>query len=403
MISELPLPSPGKGYRGQPLLEYLPQLGFEVTAICPLDSRRRNCAEENKNIHYVKPGFDKSFRYDLKYRTALMISIFIEAKKIIRKEQIDLIRGIHLFPSFLGLLSSFKEIPVIAELPDFYSELYGAFNMPFANIGANVLSVIENWTAQNLTVSYVESPAMRELWIKRGASGRKCVVLPDGVYLTRFNPNIPKNQIRKKLGISVSDRIVFYHGDISEVDGVDILLRAASIVLKNTKKRVIFLIVGSGSPSYIKKLALLTEDMGLQKDVIFTGWIQDWNEIPYYIAEADVCVAPFRTALGTNTSVMQKVKEYIAMGKPIIASEARGLSQMTGNLLHMVKPGDHVELAKAITRVLFENVEWDSIRSKNVAKRMDWKCIVEQEAAIMKHVLKRDVENYSVYDYLFKP
>lgn len=123
LISELPLPSPGKGYRGQPLLEYLPELGFQVTAICPFDSRRKACADESKSIHFVKPAYDKDFRYDLRFRAALMFSIFAEATRIIRKERFDLIRGIHLFPSFIGLLSSFKEIPVVAELPDFYSAL----------------------------------------------------------------------------------------------------------------------------------------------------------------------------------------------------------------------------------------------------------------------------------------
>lgn len=278
----------------------------------------------------MKPAYYEGVKYNLKFRTELMLSIFFKAKRLMKKERFDLIRGIHLFPAFIGLLSSFKEIPVVAELPDFYSELYGAFDLPLANISASFLRGIESYTARNVAVSYVESPAMRELWIKRGADPKRCVVLPDGVYLTRFNPNISKFQVRKKYGISETDSIVFYHGDISEVDGVDVLIKAASIVVKNTNKRVVFLIVGNGLPTYVKKLVELTEKLGLKENVTFTGWVQDWNEIPYYIAEADICVAPFRTKLGTNTSVMQKVKEYIAMGKPTITSQALGLSQMTG-------------------------------------------------------------------------
>lgn len=69
----------------------------------------------------------------------------------------------------------------------------------------------------------------------------------------------------------------------------------------------------------------------------------------------------------------------------------------------MVTPEDYVELAKTITKVLTENIEWDIMRTTSVAKRMDWKCIVKQEATIMQHVVRKDVENYSIYDYLFKP
>jgi hypothetical protein len=38
LISELPLPSLGKGYPSQPLHKYLPQLDFQVIAFVPLAS-----------------------------------------------------------------------------------------------------------------------------------------------------------------------------------------------------------------------------------------------------------------------------------------------------------------------------------------------------------------------------
>jgi glycosyltransferase involved in cell wall biosynthesis len=55
--------------------------------------------------------------------------------------------------------------------------------------------------------------------------------------------------------------------------------------------------------------------------VNFFGWI-DYKDVPNYIAAADVCIAPIhKTPFSEyyNEQGVQKISEYIALGKPVVA------------------------------------------------------------------------------------
>jgi glycosyltransferase involved in cell wall biosynthesis len=63
----------------------------------------------------------------------------------------------------------------------------------------------------------------------------------------------------------------------------------------------------------------MRDRLQLRESVDFTGFLPDNKALADYLATADVCVSPDPKNPFNNVSTMNKVVEYMAMGKPIVA------------------------------------------------------------------------------------
>jgi glycosyltransferase involved in cell wall biosynthesis len=74
--------------------------------------------------------------------------------------------------------------------------------------------------------------------------------------------------------------------------------------------------------------------------------------MPYYIAAADVCVACFKDTEVSRCKSPLKIVEYLASGKPIVASNVGEIRKMVGGAGLLVEPGNFNSLAQGIIRLL---------------------------------------------------
>jgi glycosyltransferase involved in cell wall biosynthesis len=129
---------------------------------------------------------------------------------------------------------------------------------------------------------------------------------------------------------------------------VDLFIKAANIVLHKIPA-VRFMIVGEGFlAGYLRNL---TYQLGIEDKVIFTGAV-DHDQIPYYIAAADICVASFRDTKVTRCKSPLKIVEYLASGKPVVASLVGEVRKMVGGVGVLVKSNDYRALAQGIIFLL---------------------------------------------------
>jgi glycosyltransferase involved in cell wall biosynthesis len=115
--------------------------------------------------------------------------------------------------------------------------------------------------------------------------------------------------------------LVAYLGVMAPQDGVDHLLHAA-FHLRRTAGRddIAYTLIGAGdSFEDLKKLAC---ELGLADVVEFTGRIPD-ADVERILATADVCVCPDPLNPLNDVSTMNKVLEYMACGRPIVAYDLR--------------------------------------------------------------------------------
>jgi len=195
------------------------------------------------------------------------------------------------------------------------------------------------------TVS-VASHGLKDLAKRIGVDGSRIFWSPVGADLNKFHPCVDSSKIRSKLGIS--GPFILYVGQLHGAQYVDVLIKSASII-KQKQPEAKFVIAGDGFMR--EELVKLRDKAGLNSDIIFTGSV-DHEEIPFYIASADVCVAVFKDTKVTRCKSPLKIAEYMASGKAIIASDVGEVKQMLGGCGLLAAAGDHLSLAEGILRLI---------------------------------------------------
>ena len=200
----------------------------------------------------------------------------------------------------------------------------------------------------------VVSDTLKRELIELAIPEHKVLVNPNGVDILKFNPEINGHKIRERL--ELTDQCVFgFIGTFSTWHGVELL---TSAILEfydraDADPNVHFLLIGDGPLRNECQETIRQSKYG--DKVTFTGQVAQ-HQAPYYLAACDVFLSPHipnpdgSDFFGSPT----KIFEYMAMGKPIIASK---LGQMEFLLEHkhtawLVEPGNRQDLLLAIKTLL---------------------------------------------------
>ena len=110
--------------------------------------------------------------------------------------------------------------------------------------------------------------------------------------------------------------LVAYVGVIGRQEGLDLLLEVVG-KLRDERQRtdIQFVIMGDGPE--LDEIKRLTREMALEGSVTFTGRVDD-ETLLTVLSTADVCVNPDRPNEMNDKSTMNKIMEYMALGKPIV-------------------------------------------------------------------------------------
>ncbi len=182
---------------------------------------------------------------------------------------------------------------------------------------------------------------------------RVVVVPPPAVDAEVFHPSRDIENIKERCALT-GKKVIFTAGGLRERKGHDMVLQALPLV-KAAIPNLQYLIVGDGPER--ERLERLTDSLGLNGEVTFTGFIPD-DELPKYYNACDVFIMPSREILGRGEVEGFGIVyiEASACGKPVIGGKGGGtsdaiLDEETGLL---VNPLDEKEIAKALIRLLMD-------------------------------------------------
>jgi glycosyltransferase involved in cell wall biosynthesis len=179
-----------------------------------------------------------------------------------------------------------------------------------------------------------------------GEIAAKIRVLADGVDTERFHPSYPVDGISAALGIPRGVKVIGFLGTLTDYQGVAVLLQAVPHVLE-AMKPVHFLIMGYPNVEHYREQARL---LGVAEHVTFTGRVP-YGEAPRYLAVCDVTVSPKLLSTESNG----KLLNYMAMGRPIVASDTPVNREILGDLGVYAEVGNPVALAEALLKVLLDD------------------------------------------------
>lgn len=165
------------------------------------------------------------------------------------------------------------------------------------------------------------TPRLTKYAIKMGANKKTTSYIPSGADKELFFATKKDEQLMKKFNILASDKIILFSGTLYNFSGLDILITyfGKNIKLYPNYK---FVIIGHGVQE--KRLRQIISEYGLEKRVIMTGFI-DYRQLNKYINLADVCINPFLINKTTDIIFPGKIYQYLACGKPVVASPLRGV------------------------------------------------------------------------------
>lgn len=192
----------------------------------------------------------------------------------------------------------------------------------------------------NVVIATNES--YKEKAVSRGKKrGGDVFVVRNGPDLDKFRPSPPKKDLR-----SDHEILVGYLGNMNPQDGADYLLQAArAIVRHRSLPHIKFVFVGGGSSQ--PRLQEECKNWGLGDSVTFTGRIPD-EEMLAVLNACDICVQPDPFNPLNDLSTMNKVMEYMALEKPVIAFDLKETRVSGGEAALYVKPNDVGALAEKI-------------------------------------------------------
>jgi glycosyltransferase involved in cell wall biosynthesis len=187
----------------------------------------------------------------------------------------------------------------------------------------------------------------RRLAIERGhmEPGRVFVVR-SAIRTTEFRKGERRPELRRG-----KPHLVCYVGEIGPDDGLDkLLLAIRHVVITCHREDVQFVIVGTGD--LFRQIVRMSDKLGLADAVHFTGWISDDKQISDYLATADLCVVPDPKNPANDVGSMNKLVEYMALGKPVVAFDLQEVRDTAREAAVYVRSNDPSDFGDRIIGLL---------------------------------------------------
>jgi glycosyltransferase involved in cell wall biosynthesis len=216
--------------------------------------------------------------------------------------------------TFFALALLFRPLGVkfVFDHHDLCPELFVAKGHPRTSMLYRVLVRLERMTLRSAHTVIAVNESHRAIELQRGGiADAKVAVVRSGPRRGWADIHSPNPELKRG-----RQYLVMYLGVMGEQDGVDHLLRAIQTYRSMAPNDTLFAFVGGGTDQ--PRMKVLAEQMGLGPVVHFTGRIPD-EQLWDYLSTADVCVDPDPITEFNNLCTMNKIIEYMAFGRPIVA------------------------------------------------------------------------------------
>jgi glycosyltransferase involved in cell wall biosynthesis len=191
----------------------------------------------------------------------------------------------------------------------------GYFSRFFSGVSVN-LERIMAWLSTCIIA--ISERQREELLAFRIAPRGKIRVIPRGIDLGRIkHDNEVVGRFKQEYGIASDRKLIGFIGRLTQIKNPHCFIDIASEVLKK-RQDVVFLFVGDGEMA--EELKARVRELGLQENIIFTGFIKDLR--PLY-ADLDALLL---TSYNEGTPVA--ILESMANSVPVIASRVGGVPDL---------------------------------------------------------------------------
>lgn len=211
----------------------------------------------------------------------------------------------------------------------------------------------------------------------------KAQVIYSGLDKRFFNaPDVDSQKVLAKFGIN--KKYILFLGTLEPVKNVSRLLESFAIFKEEYKKqnqKFDYQLVLAGKRGWLaKEYAQTAKDLGLAKDIAFTGYIIGDELVPLFKNSEFFIMPSLYEGFGMT------VLEAFATGTPAIVSKVSSLPEIAGDAAYFVNPMDKEEIADAMMKFATDENLRNSYREKGLiqVKKFDWEKTARETLAVYK-------------------
>ena len=310
---------------------------------------------------------------------SILITHIIEIIRQMKQFKPDVVVG-------LGIINAYSAsfICKLFRVPFLYYLIDSLHTLVPERMFLPIAKTLESGTLSNADRVLVINEELRRYALKMGSRDNPTIITA-GIDLERYRQNYDREKFRKELGIEENEIVLFFMGWLYEFSG----LREVARSLEGTKEHPIrLLVVGRGELQ--EELLDLANRVQKYATLSVVDWVP-YEEIPRYLSVADVCILPAQNVVVMQSIVPIKIYEYLASGKPVIATKLPGVMREFGErgIVYVDRPEDTVEVA----RNLFSDREnYDELKSRaiEVTSSLDWSTITDIFEKFLISEIKHD-------------
>lgn len=209
-----------------------------------------------------------------------------------------------------------------------------------------------------------------------GIQENKIIVAPDAVDQSWLDMNIDNVESRRQLSFGKDDYVIGYSGSLYQGRGIELILEIAK---KRPSEQ--FLVIG-GPDEERERFVITAKSFGLN-NLQFFGYVPN-SQLPKYLFSCNILLMPYQRKLetankGPDTSKYMspmKMFEYMASGKPIIASNHDVIKEILVNERNslLVEPDNISKWCDAIERLKSDSQlsRTLGVNARDDVKRFTW-------------------------------
>lgn len=186
--------------------------------------------------------------------------------------------------------------------------------------------------------NYIKKELMKTFHV----CSEKIFIIPHGDLL--FEPRISQNEARKELNLRTYDKVLLFFGLIREYKGLDVLIAAFRLAIKQEKKLKLLIAGNPFNEQLNKRYQMLIQKQNLNDRISYRPEFIPREEVSSYFTAADIVVLPYKKI--AHSGVIQMAYSF---GKPVIATKVGDFPDMivqnkNGFLVNKNKPEELAEV-----------------------------------------------------------
>jgi glycosyltransferase involved in cell wall biosynthesis len=243
---------------------------------------------------------------------------------------------------------------------------FKGFNLVVRN--PYLAKLVERYTFKNIDHIFVVVKEASELLKVRGVDTRKITIVGNTPLLTLIeNIESPPDEITN----AMHDRYTaIYTGGIQLGRGIQLVLDAIPEIVKFIPN-FLFVVIGDGYAT--NQLKQLIQEKGLQNYVLWAGWI-DHSNLFNYLRKSDIGLTPHYTSDHVNTTIPNKIFDYMGCGLPVVASDSAPMKRIIDEEKCGItfKSGNVQDLADKVVQISKFKLEMGENGKMAIKQKYNW-------------------------------